>query len=188
MLIVGNSIISDDIIHNYFCCNIEQCNGMCCVEGDFGAPITHEEKRIIKKLLPKIIPHLPLKAQQTIKDKNFFTYDDEGNLVTQIIDGKDCVFAFKSPENYTYCIFQKLYIEKKSDFIKPISCHLYPIRISEYDEMTALNFHQWDVCQSALLRGREKNIRIYENCKEALIRRFGQKWYDELLDEINKMK
>lgn len=199
MLIVGNSIVSDDIKDKHFCCNIAKCSGMCCVEGDFGAPITKEEKKIIKNLLPQVLPYLSEKSQQVIKDKNFFTLDDEGNLVTQIIDGKDCVFAFEQtilsdndgntenekPVTAHLCVFQKLYMEKKIDFIKPISCNLYPIRVSEYDEMTALNFHGWDVCQSALQEGKNKNIHVYENCKEALIRRFGQKWYKDLLQEIN---
>ena len=134
------------------------------------------------------MPLLPQKAQQVIKTKNFFTLDNEGGLVTQIIEGKDCVFAFKSPENYTYCIFQKLYLEGKTDFIKPISCHLYPIRVSEYDEMTALNFHQWDICKCAVQHGKENNIHVYENCKDALIRRFGKKWYEDLTEEINNTK
>ncbi|MGP1515871.1 MAG: DUF3109 family protein [Bacteroidales bacterium] len=201
MLIVGDSIISDDIKDKKFCCNIGQCRGMCCVDGDFGAPITEEEKLIIKDILPQILPHLSDKAQQVIKEKDFFTFDDEGALVTQIIDGRDCVFSIKeqylsdlvttsSAKQYTevyHCIFQKFYMEQKISFIKPISCHLYPIRISEYDEMTVLNFHEWDVCQCAIEEGKKQNIAVYQNCKHSLIRRFGQCWYNELLREIEKV-
>ncbi len=194
MLIVGNSIISDEIKNKHFCCNVEKCNGMCCVEGDAGAPITKEEITTIKTLLSEVMPYLPEKNQQTIKDHNFFTKDKDGDLVTQIIDGKDCVFAYPTTIvncegkeiQAHFCIFQKLYLEKKINFIKPISCHLYPIRISYYDEMSALNYHEWDICKSAIEEGRKQNIHIYENCKNALIRKFGQKWYDDLYLQCKK--
>ena len=188
MLIVGSSIVSDEIIDECFCCNIDCCKGICCVEGDYGAPITKQEKKIMQDLLPKVLPYLPIKNVEIIKKKGAFTKDDEGELVTQIVDNKDCVFAFKSKENYTYCVFQKLYLEKKINFIKPVSCHLYPIRIDEFDKVNTLNYHRWNICKSAIEEGKRKNIYIYQSCKEALIRRFGEKWYEELLEEIKTNK
>ena len=184
MLIVGDSIISDDIKDKKFCCDIDKCKGMCCVEGDYGAPITKKEKRIITNLLPKVLPYLSDKAKKIIEKHNFFTLDCDGELVTQVVDNKDCVFAFKSETGCTFCVFQKLYLEKKIDFIKPISCHLYPIRVSEYDEMTSLNYHRWDVCKDAIEKGEKENVYVYQNCKEALIRRFGEDWYNELKTQI----
>lgn len=188
MLVVGNAIVSDELVNECFCCDIAQCKGACCVEGDYGAPITKEEKRKIKSLLPQVLPLLDKKAQQTINKHNFFTVDDEGQLCTQIIEGKDCVFCIKDYQQNTLCVFQKLYQQKKTDFIKPISCHLYPIRISEFEECSALNYHSWDICSQAQVLGKSKGIPIYKYCKEPLIRRFGVKWYNELEQAIEENK
>ena len=185
MLIVGNSIISDDIRDVKFCCNMEKCCGNCCVEGDYGAPLEEEEIKTIEKILPTVKKYLPLRALQVIEEQGFYTFDDENQLVTQIIDKKDCVFAFKNAEGHTCCVFQKLFTEQKIDFIKPLSCHLYPIRINKYDEMTVLNYHRWDICEGALEKGRKDGIALYDYCPQPMIRRFGQAWYGELERTIN---
>ena len=188
MLIVGNSILSDEIVNTCFCCDTKKCKGICCVEGDYGAPITEKEKEIIKNLLPKILPILQPKAIETIKKYNFYALDNEKELCTQIIDGKDCVFCIKNEKRYNLCAFQKLYSEGKSKFIKPLSCHLYPIRISDFEECSALNYHCWDICKYALELGKKKNIPIYKYCKEPLIRRFGVKWYNDLEQAVYEHK
>ncbi len=188
MLVVGNTVVSDELINECFCCDLAKCKGACCVEGDYGAPITKEEKTIIKKILPLTMPLLPTKAKETIAKYNFFTLDDEGQLCTQIIDGKDCVFCIKDEQQNTLCAFQKLYLQGKIDFIKPISCHLYPIRISEFEQCSALNYNRWNICCQAVLLGKRKNIPVYKYCREPLIRRFGLKWYNELEQAIENNK
>lgn len=184
MLVVGNSIVSEDIKDVKFCCDISLCKGMCCIEGDYGAPITKQEQKIIKNYLPIILNYLNDEEKQEIREKNFFDFDQENNLCTRIIKGKDCVFVTKNEKGVPICAIQKAYIEKKIDFIKPISCYLYPIRVSDYGEFSALNYHKWNICKSALILGQKENIPLYKFLKEPLIKRFGEKWYNELLEQI----
>ena len=120
------------------------------------------------------------KAQEVIKEKGVGYIDEEGDLVTQIVDGKNCVFSCYGKNGMCYCAIEKLYREGKIDFYKPISCHLYPLRLKEYPTFTAVNFHRWKICKCAEVLGRKEGVRAYQFLKEPLIRRFGAEWYAEL--------
>ena len=183
MLVVGNSIVSEDIRDVMFCCNLQHCKGMCCVEGDAGAPLEKDEVKQIKKLLPKIKPYLTIEGLIEIEKAGISDIDITGELCTRIIDEKDCVFLTYDGE-IAKCAIEKAYEDKVINFRKPISCHLYPIRVQDYGEFQAVNYHAWDICNSALEEGKNQNIPIYKMLKEPLIRKFGKHWYDELIVQI----
>lgn len=180
MLQIQNTLVSLDFIEHFFLCDLNECRGECCIEGDAGAPITEEELKTLKSLLPIVWDDLTPAAKQIIKEQGVAYIDEDGDLVTSIVNGKDCVFTTYEKNGMCLCAIEKAFREGKSDFYKPISCHLYPARLSEYSEFTAINYHRWKICRCAELLGKKKNIRIYQFLKEPLIRRFGKEWYDEL--------
>lgn len=180
MLDIQNTLVSLDFVERYFCCDLDSCLGECCIDGDAGAPITEEEDRKIRELLPLVWDDLLPSAQREIEENGTSYVDSEGDLVTQIVDGKNCVFTTYDKNGMCLCALEKAYREGRTDFYKPISCHLYPARIKEYDGFTAVNYHRWKICRCAEVLGRAKGIRVYEFLKEPLIRRFGKEWYDEL--------
>jgi len=185
MLVVENCIVSEDIRDVKFCCNLQNCKGMCCVDGDCGAPLEKEEMKMLKKLLPKIKPYLTEKGLDEINKYGVSDIDITGELSTRIVDGKDCVFLTYEGE-IAKCAIEKAYEEKKIDFQKPISCHLYPIRVQNYGEFFAVNYHAWDICKSALNEGVMQDLPLYKMLKVPLIRKFGEKWYDELISQIKE--
>ena len=186
MIIVGNSLLSEDIRNIKFSCNLDKCKGRCCVEeGGYGAPTTKQEKREIKRLLPKVLPLLPKESQAIINKEGFTELDENGELCIKTINKKDCVFVFKDQDTgCAFCVFQKLYLEKKSSFIKPISCYLYPLRVKDYGDISTINFDFWNICSDAM---QEHGEPLYVYCKEPLIARFGEKWYKELEEQINNL-
>ncbi len=180
MLQIQNTLVSLDFIEHFFLCDLNECRGECCIEGDAGAPITEEELKTLKRLLPIVWDDLTPAAKQIIKEQGVAYIDEDGDLVTSIVNGKDCVFTTYEKNGMCLCAIEKAFREGKSDFYKPISCHLYPARLSEYSDFIAINYHRWKICRCAELLGKKKNIRIYQFLKEPLIRRFGKEWYDEL--------
>ncbi len=180
MLQIQNTLVSLDFIEHFFLCDLNECRGECCIEGDAGAPITEEELKTLKRLLPIVWDDLTPASKQIIKEQGVAYIDEDGDLVTSIVNGKDCVFTTYEKNGMCLCAIEKAFREGKSDFYKPISCHLYPARLSEYSDFTAINYHRWKICRCAELLGKKKNIRIYQFLKEPLIRRFGKEWYDEL--------
>ncbi|MBO7067721.1 MAG: DUF3109 family protein [Bacteroidaceae bacterium] len=174
MLMVGDVIVHTDIVTEYFCCNIEKCQGRCCEEGDAGAPVTLEEIAGIENQLDEIWPSLNAQAQAVIDKQGVAYTDPEGELVTSIIGNHDC--CFRGPEG---CLLAQ----------RPISCHLYPIREKKMGKQTAINYHRWDICKDAVELGKERGIRVYQFLKEPLVRRFGEAWYKELelvVEELRK--
>ena len=145
-----------------------------------GAPITKEEYAKLKTILPDIWDYLLPEAQNVIKEQGVGYIDEDGDLVTSIINGKNCVFTCYGNNGMCYCAIEKAYREGKTDFYKPISCHLYPLRLTEYENFTAVNYHRWKICKAAEVLGRKEGIRIYQFLEVPLIRRFGKEWYDEL--------
>lgn len=191
MFQIGDAIVALDIIEDNFLCDLSACKGECCVEGDSGAPLEDEEVNIIEELLPIVWHDLSPIAQKVINEQGVAYKDSDGDMVTSIVNGKDCVFTYYDDKGVCKCAIEKAYREGKTEFYKPISCHLYPIRLGKYREFTAVNYHIWQVCKAAVLLGNKKNLKIYQFLKEPLVRRFGQDWYDELClvaDEYTKSK
>ena len=179
MLQIQNTLVSLDVIEKFFCCNLDKCKGQCCIEGDAGAPITHDEETQIREHWPKASAFMNQKAIDKIESTDISYVDSEGDLVTTIIDNRDCVFTCHEGD-LCLCALEKAYRKNMSPFIKPISCALYPIRLTEYPTFTAVNLHKWDICKDAYDYGKHKGIRVYQFLKEPLIRKFGKEWYDEL--------
>ena len=181
MLQIKDTLVSLDLAEQFFCCDLDTCLGECCIEGDAGAPITQEEQEKIKEILPVIWDDLLPQAQAEIEANGVGYVDEEGDLVTSIVDGKNCVFTCYAPGGMCQCAIEKAYRAGKIDFYKPSSCHLYPVRLKEYPSFTAVNYHRWKICKCAELLGRKNGVRLYQFLKEPLTRRFGQEWYDELV-------
>lgn len=182
MLEIKDTLVSLDLIERFFICNIEKCMGECCIEGDAGAPLEEAEYTKIKEIIPIIWDELLPQAQQKIKESGAAYIDEEGDLVTQIVDGKNCVFTCYDKNGICQCAIEKAYRSGEIDFFKPISCHLYPVRLTKYPTFTAVNFHQWKICKAAEVLGRKEGVRVYQFLKDPLIRKFGQEWYDELCE------
>jgi hypothetical protein len=180
MIQIKDTLISEDIFETCFVCDLGKCKGMCCVEGDAGAPLTHEEYETIKDVLPKIWDDLSLKARELIEKQGIAYIDDDGELVTSIIKGRECVFTYFDADGVCRCAIDNAFREGKISVQKPISCHLYPIRLRKYDDFTALNYDRWSVCRPALRLGKKTGIKLYQFLKEPLIRKFGEEWYQEV--------
>ena len=178
MIEILNTLVSLDLFKEFFCCDLDKCHGLCCVEGDAGAPVTPDEVEMLEEAYEKLHEDLPLQAQQQIEKEGVVYPDKEGALVTQIINGKDCVFA-KHEGACALCAIDSAYRNGKFHWQKPISCALYPVRLSTVGGMTAVNVHKWDVCQPARKLGAALHLPVYQFLKEPLIRRFGQAWWDE---------
>lgn len=180
---VGNVLLSSDIFTEYFCCDLDACKGECCIEGDSGAPLTMDEVGELENVLDEVWPELSASAQATIDHQGVAYTDCEGDLVTSIVNDKDCVFTCYGNDGCCFCATDKAYREGRTAWCKPISCALYPIREKRFKDGTSgLQYHRWNICRPAVKKGRELNLRIYQFLKDPLIRRFGKEWYDELCE------
>lgn len=191
MIQIDDTIIAMDIIEEKFLCDLSACKGECCVEGDSGAPLEKEEVKILEDILPLVWNDLSAEAQRIIKEQGVAYKDSDGDMVTSIVNGKDCVFTYYDENGICKCAVEKAYKDGKTDFYKPISCHLYPIRLEKYRNFTAVNYHRWRVCKAAVVLGEKKGLRIFQFLKDPLIRRFGELWYNELAsvaEELEKQK
>lgn len=180
MLQIQDTLVSLDLIERYFCCDLDTCRGECCVEGDAGAPITEEEKRKLEEVLPLVRDDLSPQALKVIEEQGVSYIDEEGDLVTSIVDGGNCVFTTYAPGGMCLCAVEKACREGKIDFLKPASCHLYPVRLTRYPTFTAVNLHRWNICKCAETLGRKKRLRAYKFLEGPLTGRFGADWYREL--------
>mgnify|MGYP000646186714 CR=1 FL=1 len=181
MFQIQNTLVTLDIVERFFCCDLEKCLGACCIEGDAGAPVTEAEVGEINRVLPEIERDMLPRAIDEVRDNGVAYRDPEGELVTTLLDGRNCAFSCYGPGGVCLCAIEKARREGRIDgFLKPISCSLYPLRVTEYKDFTAINYHRWEICRSAEQLGRRKGIRLYQFLKEPLIRRFGAEWYDEL--------
>ena len=182
MIQIDDVVVSLDVFREKFLCDLSACKGQCCIEGDAGAPVELDEVAQLEEVLPVIWNDLSPEAREVINQQGVVYTDCEGDLVTSIVHGKDCVFTCYDADGVCKCAIEKAYREGKSDFYKPISCHLYPIRITQYRDFKAVNYHRWAVCKAAELLGEREKLPVYRFLKEPLIRKFGQEWY-EALDE-----
>lgn len=182
MIVIDDAIVSFDVIETFFCCDLEQCKGACCIEGESGAPLLEIEAPLIEEAYPQVQHLLPPKNLDYIANTGLYYTDSDGDLVTNIIDGRECVFTCTESDGSCRCAFEKEYNEGHNRTIyKPISCHLYPIRLTQYRDFIAVNYHRWQpICEPARALGERLGIRLYQFVKEPLIRAFGEEWYDKL--------
>ncbi|KAA6337819.1 hypothetical protein EZS27_014123 [termite gut metagenome] len=180
MIQIGDTIVALDVFREKFLCDFGVCKGLCCVEGDVGAPVGEEEAVQLEEALPVVWDDLSAAAREVIRKQGVCYKDENDDFVISIVDGKDCVFTCYDAKGCCQCAIEKAYRMGKTNLYKPISCHLYPIRIDGMDSYQALNYHRWEVCKAAVLLGEKENIPVYKFLKEALIRKFGEDWYAEL--------
>ena len=185
---VGNVLVSPDIITEKFCCDLEKCKGVCCIEGDAGAPVTLDEIGGIEDALDTIWGDMSASAQAVVDRQGVAYTDIEGDLVTSIVGGKDCVFTCYEGD-CCLCALERAYRDGQTRFIKPISCALYPIRAKgSGDGLVGINYHKWKICKDAVAKGEALNLPVYKFLKGPLIRRFGEEWYAELCEAAEEIE
>ncbi|MCM1078603.1 MAG: DUF3109 family protein [Bacteroidales bacterium] len=190
-------LVSTDILTEEFCCDLEACKGQCCIEGDAGAPVTLDEIARLEDCLDAVWQDLSATAQATIEKQGVAYTDREGDLVTSIVNGKDCVFTYyddidvggRTVSKCCLCATEKAFRAGRTSWCKPVSCALYPIRVKEFGNgAVGLNYHRWNVCKDAVRKGRELHLPLYKFLKDPLIRRFGKEWYEELCAVADELK
>lgn len=181
MIAIDNVLISDEVVEEQFVCDLNKCKGGCCVDGDCGAPLTEEETRIIADLYPKIKHLIPETYQWAVAEQGTHTWDDEYGYVTPTVNGGICAYGYYDDLGIVKCAIEKAWQEGITDFQKPISCHLYPIRITEMDEMEAVNYEpRPDLCKPACKLGKKLKVPVYQFLKGPLIRKYGEDFYEAL--------
>lgn len=179
MLEIGKTVVSFDLLDKYFVCDLLTCKGACCLHGDSGAPLEDEEVELLPQLLEKIKPFMQAAGIEAIEQQGASVIDIDGDKVTPLINGKECAYAFFE-NGVVKCAIEKAYIKNKIEFRKPISCYLYPVRVTKYATFEAVNYHKWEICNCALDLGNTLKEPIYVFLKEPLIKKYGKGWYEEL--------
>lgn len=180
MFVIKDTLVSLDLVERFFVCDLNVCKGQCCIDGDAGAPLLPEEHEVLKKNLPAILPLLSPAGRRAITEGGIAYYDEDGDMVTTLIEGRNCAFTCYSEDGICLCALEKGMREGLLPDIKPSSCYLYPVRLQKVGNMTALNFHRWKICNCAEKNGRKLGIRAYRFLEKPLVRQFGREWYDEL--------
>lgn len=187
MIVIEDTIVSEDLIESHFVCNLNACKGACCIEGDQGAPLEEEELVEIENNLDKIFDYLPEEQKTRIREEGFSKVYPDGELGTQLMDDGACVFVVRENGILT-CGMERAFNDGKSSFQKPISCHLYPVRVNQYKEFASVNYERWSICSPACSFGRDLDVPLYMFVEEALIRRFGKEWMDALKATAEHLK
>lgn len=180
MFQIGKTIISEEILEQDFVCNLNACKGACCVDGNAGAPLDDHETEILVDVFSVVKPFLRPEAIQAIEKQGAFVKGDDGEWETPLINDSECAYVVFDNGGTAKCGLEEAYNQGATDWKKPVSCHMYPVRVREYSELVAVNYHKWEICDPACLLGDELKIPIYKFVREALIRKFGHEWYAEL--------
>lgn len=187
MIAVDNVLVSDDIKDVCFACDLKKCLGECCVAGDAGAPLEEHEISILEDDIDVIKPYMTEEGIKVIEKNGIFEYDYDGEYVTPLVKDEECAFVVVE-NGISFCAIEKAWKDGKTEFRKPISCHLYPIRLSNIGPDVVVNYHSWDVCKPALVAGKKIGDPLYKYLKDPLIRKFGQQWYEKLVVAIEGEK
>ena len=179
MFQLGKTIVSEEILERDFVCNLSACKGNCCIDGDAGAPLSAEETKIMEEIYPKVKPYLRPEGIAAIEAQGTWVKGEDGDFETTLIEGKDCAYVIFDGAT-ALCGIEQAYNEGIVSWKKPVSCHLYPIRVKDFTEFTAVNYDKWDICDDACTLGKELQVPVYKFVKEALVRKFGEDWYLEL--------
>lgn len=181
MIAIDNTLISEDLLDKKFVCDLNACKGACCVLGDSGAPLDKDELPILEKILDKVKPYMVKKGIKAIEKKGPYVIDSDGDYTTTLVsEGAECAFVYFDETQIAKCAIEKAYYEGKIDWKKPISCHLYPVRIGKHKNYDAVNYSKWDICKPACDCGAKLDVPVYKFLKEPLIRKYGKEWFKQL--------
>ena len=180
MFQIKDTLVSEALLEEAFCCDLQKCKGACCVEGEAGAPLDEEEVRQLEKHQEELLPFLEAKGRAAIAQQGAAIQTPTGDWETPLVGGKECVYATFDEHGQAHCGIEQAHRAGATSVQKPISCHLYPVRTQAYSEFTAVNYHQWSICSPACQLGAALKLPVYQFTKKALIRKFGQSWFDEL--------
>jgi hypothetical protein len=181
MIKVGEVLVSDDIKSVEFVCHLEKCKGACCVEGDLGAPLEMDELQVMKDIQANVMPYLTDEGREAIKAQGPYIFDEDGDYSTPTIEGRECAYSHYDNQGVLKCGIEQAYLDGKIGFRKPISCHLYPIRITKKREFEAVNYHKWSICSAACSYGKSLKVPLYKFLKDPLVRKYGEEWYHQLV-------
>lgn len=180
MIIIKDTLVSEEIFENEFVCDLNACKGACCIEGSSGAPLEPEETGILEEIYDVVAPYLRQEGLEAIAAKGLYEMDHEGDLVTPLVgDHGACAFVVFDSKGIAKCGIEQAYLDGKIAWRKPISCHLYPVRLEALAEYVAVNYHRWQVCEPACNCGKQLGVPVFRFLKEPLIRKFGLEWYQE---------
>jgi len=179
MFQIGKTIVSDDVLEKEFVCNLTACKGQCCIDGDAGAPLDKDETAILEEIYPKIKSYLRPEGIDAIEQQGAWVVGEDGDFETPLINNKECAYVIFDGDT-ALCGIEQAYNEGLITWKKPVSCHLYPIRIKEYSQFSAVNYNRWHICDDACVLGKELEVPVYKFLKEPLIRKYGEDWYTEL--------
>lgn len=188
MFQLGKTIVSEEILEKDFVCNLSACKGECCIAGDAGAPLEEGERQILKDIYPKVKPFLRKEGIEAIEEQGTSIIGEDGEHETPLINGADCAYVTFDKNGTALCGIEEAYNKGKITWKKPLSCHLYPVRVQNYSAFSAVNYHQWYICDDACVLGKELQVPIYKFVKDALLRKFGEDWYAELEKTADKLK
>jgi hypothetical protein len=180
MISIGNTLVSEELLEEKFVCDLTRCKGHCCVEGDSGAPLEKEELKQLEEVYPVVKEMLTEEGRKSIEEQGLYLIDGDGDYVTPLVGGyRECAFTVFD-NGIAKCGIEKAYLEGKVNFRKPVSCHLYPVRITRYRSYDAVNYERWSVCAPACKLGEHLKVPVYVFLKDSLTRKYGEKWYAEL--------
>jgi hypothetical protein len=176
---IGKTIISRDLIDKKFVCDLKKCKGICCVEGDSGAPLEKKEIKLLEKDIKKIYPYLREEGRKAIEEQGVYVIDWDNEYVTPLINNVECAYAVFDGD-IALCGIEKAYLAGATTFRKPISCYLYPVRVKKFAKFDAVNYDRWNICKPAVANGNELNVPVYRFLKKPLEQKFGKDWYNNL--------
>jgi hypothetical protein len=179
MLQIDRTVLSFDILQKKFACDLKKCKGACCVYGDSGAPLEDDEVEVLGKIFPFIRPFMREEGVKAVEEQGVFLIDADNDKVTPLVNGRECAYVIFE-EGIAKCAIEKACENKVIEFKKPVSCHLYPARITKYSDFEALNYHQWEICKHAVANGNKNDVPLYVYLQDSLVRKYGEEWYKQL--------
>ncbi len=180
MIAIDNTLISENLLEKQFVCDLAACKGACCVEGDAGAPLSEEETQILEEIFDQVKPYMRPEGIKAVEEQGHWEMDSDGDFVTPLVEGKECAYVQFSENGTALCTIEQAHRDGKVDWKKPISCHLYPVRITKLKDYDALNYHKWHICSPACACGEKMEVAVYKFAKSALVRAYGEDWFEKL--------
>lgn len=180
MYAIQHTLVSDELFQRKFVCDLQACKGACCVEGDGGAPLSNKEAMVLEEIYEEVKPFMNQNGIQAVEDQGTSITDADGELSTPLVNNRECAYVVFEADGLASCAIEKAWKAGKVDFQKPVSCHLYPVRITEYEGFDAVNYHEWSICKPACSCGAKLDVPVYRFLKDSLVRKYGLEWFEEL--------